>query len=263
MNLTENIEGKYLYKYLPFNLYSIQNLLHHEFWLSQPDLLNDPFEGDFIIGNFDEIYTEEFLKVLFNLSESTEYSRYANKKLKEILDNRNIFSIRLFDFLSNYITKNYGTTSFSKNCTLLKMWSHYSDSHKGFIIIYDKKKIEESISNKNLKLIDVTYNGLPELKLDFNSKKIFFKDDRLLLTGKFNEWSSEEEVRLIKKVDIESSRDRIQEYPVDSILGIIYGCRMTDENIRTIDKILISKEFKIEYYYAIMNNERNKMLFIT
>ena len=211
MNLTENIEGKYLYKYLPFNLYSIQNLLHHEFWLSQPDLLNDPFEGDFIIENFDEIYSKKFLEVLFNLSESIKYSSYVNKSLEEIFDNRNLFTIRLFEFLSDYIYKNYGTTSFSKNCTSLKMWSHYSDSHKGFVIIYDRKKIEESIGNENLKLVDVTYKGLPKLELDFNSKKIFFKDDRLLLTGKFNEWSSEEEVRLIKKVGLESTRDRIQE----------------------------------------------------
>jgi hypothetical protein len=263
MDLTNNKDCRFLYKYQPFNLYSIQNLLHHEFWLSQPDILNDPFEGDLIIENFDKIYTREFLEILLNLSGSIKYSSYVNKSFDEIFSNRNLFTIRLFEYLSDYISKNYGTTSFSKNCTSLKMWSHYADSHKGFVIIYDREKIEESIKNEYLKLVDVTYNGLPKLELDVNSKRIIFNDDKLLLTGKFNEWLSEEEVRLIKKVDIESPRDRFQKYPAETILGFIYGYRMTDENIRTIDQIIFSKELKIENYFAFKNNERNKMIIST
>jgi len=261
MDLTNNKDGRFLYKYLPFNQYSIQLIIHQEFWLGPPDLLNDPFEGDFIIKNLKELHNEEFVKILLKLTKSEKYSNPFDYDFRKTMEQYNVFENRLYEYLNNSVKKTFGTTSFSMNCNSLKMWSHYADSHKGFIIVFDRDILKATIQNKDAILIEVTYNGLPNVELTYTSNSIDFKNDASLLKSKLPEWSTEDEFRLIKKDDYVFDKDRRLEYRIKSILGILFGARMPDENIRTIDHILFAKDKSIEYYFARKNPKRDNIVF--
>ncbi len=201
MNLTENKEGKYLYKYVPFNQYSLQLLINKEFWLGSPDLLNDPFEGDFIIGNYQEYFNQECINILLDWIVNCKHSEIVfDLSYFGIMKDVNVFLNALYAYLNyNYISNNFGTTSFSMNCDSLLMWSHYADSHKGFVIVFDRNAIDSSITDEMTSIKDVDYDGLPKVKLVIDNNKISITEDEFLLVKKLPIWEKEKEVRIITK----------------------------------------------------------------
>lgn len=263
MDLLNNNDRAFLYKYLPYNQYSLHLLINHELWLGSPDMLNDPFEGEFIIKNYKEFQNIEFIKSLLDSSKNGIYDEiFYSINCEKLLQDETEFLNRLYDYLSLYIKKHFGTTSFSMNCNSISMWSHYADSHKGFIAIFNREELERTSLNNSAKLIDVTYEGFPSIELNFKNSKIEIKDTESLLTGKLPEWATEQEVRIIKKDKYESLIPRLLKFEPNSLLGIILGSRMTFENARTIGQIIrINKDLNVDSYYAFKNEDRNQLLF--
>jgi hypothetical protein len=267
MDITSNVEGRFLYKYLPFNQNSLQILIDRNFWLGAPDLLNDPFEGDFIIENQNKYHTEEFIRILLKLSKSSRYDEILyDSNIERLLRYEDEFYIRLYDHLNTFIKKSFGTTSFSKNCRSLRMWSHYADSHKGFVIVFDRNKLELAALKDGAKLIGVGYTGLPIVKIEYDENSITFKETKSLLLSKLPEWITEEEVRIVKKHHFESYIPRLMDYVSDSVVGIIYGSRMPIEKARTImtviDKIFYDKNnVDIEFFCANKSSMRDSLIF--
>jgi hypothetical protein len=145
MDLLGNKDREFLYKYLPYNQYSLQLLINQELWLGSPDMLNDPFEGEFIIKNYRELQNIEFIRVLLDLTKDGIYDEiFYSINCEKLLQDETDFLNRLYHYLSLYIKKHFGTTSFSMNCNSISMWSHYADSHKGFIAIFSREKLEQS-----------------------------------------------------------------------------------------------------------------------
>lgn len=267
MDITNNIDERFLYKYLPFNQYSLQLLIDRNFWLGPPDMLNDPFEGDFIIENINKFHGKKFIEILLKLSRNGRYDEIFYESYVERLRlYEQEFQNRFYDYLNSFIRKSYGTTSFSKECNSLKMWSHYADSHKGFVIIFDRYKLETAAFNKNAKLIDVEYTGLPKVQVEYTNKTINIVDTKGLLISKLPEWESEKEVRIIKKHSFESIIPRLLDFKPDSVLGIIFGSRMPWESARTLMTIVEQYEKDrdeswIDFYWSIKNNQRDALKF--
>jgi hypothetical protein len=263
MDLLGNKDREFLYKYLPYNQYSLQLLINQELWLGSPDMLNDPFEGEFIIKNYRELQNIEFIRVLLDLTKDGIYDEiFYSINCEKLLQDETDFLNRLYHYLSLYIKKHFGTTSFSMNCNSISMWSHYADSHKGFIAIFSREKLEQSSLDKSARLIDVTYEGFPTIELNFKGHTIEIEDTKSLLTGKLPEWASEQEVRIIKKHNFESYVPRLLKFNPNSFLGIILGSRMTMENARTIRQIIsLNKDLNVYFYYAIKNEKRDQLLF--
>lgn len=263
MSLIDNSTGKFLYKYLPFNQYSLQILINQKFWLGPPDLLNDPFEGDFIIKNFKKFHNKQCIETLIELTKSdSKYDVIFNDYIyNELINDEDQFLNKLFEYLNIIIKKNYGTTSFSKRCDDLKMWSHYADSHKGFVIIFDRKILETTIVDGITKLIDVEYNGLPSINLDYDSNNFNIRDYGMILTKKLSDWNNEDEVRIIKKHEFAYDFQRFLKFKRESIKGIIYGSRISFENLMTIDNILVNSNQDLKFYVGKKNSERNKIIF--
>ena len=268
MNITNNKTGEYLYKYMPFNQYSLQLLINQEFYLSSPDLLNDPFEGDFIILNWSELYNEESYRLLLD-KQKTYSNEWLQKHIRETnlkrwREKESDFQNDLYEYLSGSIKRQFGTTSFSRNCNSIDMWSHYADSHKGFVIVFDYKSLSAYFLEDDIKFCKVEYDSMPEISVNKNNLTIV--EPELLLINKLPRWKKEKEVRIISKhwsdSGYENDFSRMIKFPKESILGLIYGSRMTTENLLTIDRLFQTNSLEYKSYYSKKNNKRNKLLFV-
>lgn len=89
---------------------------------------------------------------------------------------------------------------------------------------------------------------------------IITKDD-LILTSKLNEWNIEDEYRLIINNNLKSERDRLLDYDISCISGVIFGSNMAHQNLRTIDTILFEKNKHLPTYFALKNPDRDSLIF--
>lgn len=256
MDLTKNSDGKYLYKFLPFNQYSLQILINNKFWIGPPDLLNDPFEGDFIIKNLEQLHNESCIRTLLQLTKGKDFEDDYNN----MMNDSNAFSTKLYEYINKLISSNYGSTSFSKNCDNLQMWSHYADSHKGFIIIFDREILECTIVDGITKIIDVEYTGLPEIFIEHQSNNLIIKHYGKILTKKLSDWSMEDEVRVIREGEYKYDFHRFLKFDRQCFKGIIYGSRINIDNLTTIDRTLKDLHKELKFYMAKKNQARNKII---
>jgi hypothetical protein len=268
MDISDNSKFKYLYKYLPFNQYSLKILVNKKIWFGPPDLLNDPFEGDFIIDNISDFYNDETIE--FICSEKCKGSPYSDvikpQTIEECNKSFETFSIELYHYLYKKIKGQFGISSFSLKCDCPRMWAHYADAHKGFVIVLDKN-LQYDFNDLNIKTVKIKYNGLPHVTLSKTNDGIKINQEKLLFKSKLNEWKSEKEIRFVKKDDSPLKREIM--FPEGRILGIIFGERMETSNKLTIINILIAnlvkeerKEYLKQFYTAYKSLSRDKIQFI-
>jgi len=199
-----NQENKplFFYKFVPFER---KNILENGMVRFTPAKdFNDPFELQPTITPCSLVWIEYFV----NLNDSergnikfndSDYS-YSTKRFellseKKNLLNKKINEIGILSLSSNSNINQFLTVSIpEKNDprTNLIMWSHYADSHKGFIIEFredfiegiDIQKVEYSDERDIITFEDIDNN---------NFDKLFFK--------KSLEWFYEQEYRAILKLD--------------------------------------------------------------
>lgn len=201
-----------LYKYRTLNKFTLDNVLNQTFWLSKIEYLNDPFDtARFYIENFNELSTiTDF------------YSKDNIKKRKK-------------EFIKSI--NNYGICSFSRDYDIEKMWSHYSNAHKGICIEYELNsndlleadeyldmnlgRLAEDIKNYNL--FAIKYLHTKELQEKSRIQEIANRSTnfetsvitiintvnsdsinnivKFLSCLKKDKWKYEKEVRFFKKLD--------------------------------------------------------------
>jgi len=229
------IGPKYLYRYRPFNQFSISELANQNVWFSSVNDFNDPFE----------VILDRFTPVLTNgYSGSSEYlSTPETKQLHEML--KDIFTTL---GLLCFTTKNNNTL----------MWSHYADSHKGFCIEYERdptndfwKQVEpvnyvstvkpilelvtEIFDIKLFKSKPVNPERFPQLIDTLIKKSIYCKD---------KSWAYENEWRFMcSKTEPGLSRTPLK------ISRIIFGLRLSPWDRETL--LNLTRNIKgIEYQHA-------------
>jgi hypothetical protein len=110
MDLTDNSEGKFLYKHVPFNQYSLQLLIDEKFWLSPPELLNDPFEGDYVIENIEAYHNEQFIRSLLTSNSNDFFSDiFLEKEIKRMVEEGSSSQYGIYSYLDKDIKKSFGT----------------------------------------------------------------------------------------------------------------------------------------------------------
>ena len=160
---------------------------------------------------------------------------------------------------------------FSKTFQSQAMWHHYGQARSGICLEFETEllKLEEG------ELVDVLYEGqLPEIEFfpyvtrltELEYRKIFRyqgrtscitpdfsnEDQRLkwhqeidnrtkqIALTKTDDWSTEEEVRLLK-MDLLDKGPRAITYPSKALTGIIFGERASDETKDAVRSVMISK----------------------
>ena len=107
MSITENITQNYLYKYVAYNEYSLEILINQKLYLSSPDFLNDPFEGDFIINNYKSLISESSIKKFLNILQQNSNciidDIVIKMKTKNINNDLELFNRYLYEHLNKEI----------------------------------------------------------------------------------------------------------------------------------------------------------------
>ena len=116
-----------LYKYYPLNSYTFRSLARRGLYCHYPRKMNDPFE---CLAILDRKYSKRDLKTIRDLSRNSRYSRV--RQLADIKDDRGL-SIRLNNARRQRI-ENFAFCALSEKSDDVLMWSHYCNSHTGFVI---------------------------------------------------------------------------------------------------------------------------------
>ena len=214
-----------LYKYRPFNQYSLQSLIDKAVWFSKPSDFNDPFDCGFVTDSnrLDENVKYALKKICSKTGRSIEKIDKSDFQVKE----SDITAFLEFQKSLHALFQHSGVFSLSSVNNDILMWGHYADSHNGFCIEYAR-------TQKNLlgeKAEPVVYKeNIPSLTLeDVTSDGTGI--DKLWLT-KSTHWSYEKEWRLI-----EPEGGKSFQFPCD-IKSIIFGLKMPEKNKYTIRNIL-------------------------
>ncbi len=138
--------------------------------------------------------------------------------------------------LEGYIKRDYLVLSLTKERNNLAMWSHYTDSYKGFVIGFDSDNpfFHQEKPRAILPLSEVRYSNkrpfFPESNEDINESTI-----EILLT-KSNHWEYEDELRMFAKSEVadqviqrgDGTYIYLFDFPTECISELIFGYQMED-----------------------------------
>lgn len=238
-----------LYKYRKWDCKFHKNiLLKNEIYFSSAVSFNDPFDSTIPIkydqATKDQIY-DYYLKHV-----SKVYKYHPKSKIHNIVDDcikRGYYYqpthqkwLRFFHQRKRF--RDYGIFSTTPQKDNIIMWSHYSDSHKGFCIGFNTQKMLEFFKQNKIlySLHEITYcPNYPSFKPVGNSA-----DDPLLdpLIIKSSNWKYENEYRFIW---LSESNKNIK-LKEGLISEVILGCKMPIEYKNEIKDIIFKKSQSIQ-----------------
>jgi hypothetical protein len=245
-----------LYKYCP--PVRVDILKTEKVRFTQPGNLNDPTESAVNFRKLDEPWStfvsnaKDVISNLEKISEGT-FEEFLNW-LKP--HRRPIIQRRILEMIWHLGT---GIFSLSSTRTSEIMWSHYAQSHEGFVIGLDK---EHPFFTDNVTAKVQYRNEIPQVE--------FFHDldIELLACTKSKSWAYEKEWRVIRPLcerplsryigkHITGDEICLAHLPASALVSITFGARMAPKLGREIIDALSKKRFRhIELYRAKFNASR-------
>jgi len=255
----------YIYKFLPPDRLSYfeDELLR----ITQPADLNDPFECIPILPTVEEtirllegIHNKQIIQIKESRllkSEKKEKLLLLERTIKsEITSIRKNIKSNMRDkfrsYATNRINEIVGILSLSRRWDSSLMWSHYSNSHKGFCLGFSSKASYFSDYKDNaagdILFRPVKYSDL-RIKAAVSSDEKF---DSALLITKPKDWEYEEEERLL--VRLTRANKIIKNSPFDIFLfkvphyllkEIILGKNISETIAKKIKDYCTGKDIKI------------------
>lgn len=212
---------KYLYRYRPDSVYTIDEILNQYVRFSMKDSLNDVFEfsfGGFLSSNRTSLKEKNILlhKLFSRLNATPEPTiKVSQSELIGIETNPDLdhFEGRgdeligmlesaarsQIETMERHLNK-VAVSCFCKKPLNATMMGHYCNNSKGLLISFKRKHLESSLSDIS-KLLDVIYSSEPykmslETFLD-SSQVADWQLRNELLARKHSDWIYEDEVRAI------------------------------------------------------------------
>ena len=254
-----------LYRYRSLNKFSLYELQFNTVWLSCPNDFNDPYDTRFNLNTLEQItsnlfksksYFEEVYGALLKslnididkyydiaLSKDNPLSFLFNDLLKQEYPNidldwyepiRKVAIESEHEYLYSYKSK-WAISCFSEVNNSILMWSHYSDSHRGFCIEYDFKN--SSLKYKDL-IRPVVYDD-KIVTFDKSKEPFYFLG---VLTKKSKCWEYENEWRLA--IDYDIVKDN-RNFKVPNPKAIYLGCKISNNDKEQLLSIAESKKIKV------------------
>lgn len=245
---------KTVYKYRSWsNIYHQQVLLKNEIFLASPESLNDPFDGSipFRYKN-EELTPDNIYKKTIEVYKST-YPNMSNLELHEAASQvqqsgeleKDEYWIKQMQGSEKRFHKEFGIFSTTTKNDNLLMWSHYADSHRGFCVGFDCKKLFWNIDGMASRVSYI--NNFPKRSLF--AKDTFF--DFVVLTSKSKDWEYESEFRYVSS----QIKNRHLILPSQTIVEVILGCNITEVDKKAILEVLNKKLPHVKVFYANTNLE--------
>ncbi len=214
-----------LYKYRDWDdAYHKRLLENRELYFSSIDQFNDPFDGTIPYRYNPEQLTEENIFLKYYEMTKREYPDWKDDKIhSHCFHYQQMGHFHDEKYLEDFeadtlkqINRDFGIVCLCKERDNFLLWSHYSNSHKGFCIGFDKKLLFE---DTKAGFAHLQYEeDLPTLDLFENVFDAFKK----LIGTKSKTWKYEKEYRLSRTY---YSRKKII-LRKETIVEIILGCKM-------------------------------------
>jgi hypothetical protein len=257
-----------LYKYRNWSIENHRKLLvDNEIYLSSARNFNDPYDCALPI-DFNKLTNRDLEKYYYDASKRNQPQldcKQRKKLSKElVLKARNRFPQLFEEFKRLQIEKNYsdfGVFSLTEDKSNIAMWSYYSDSHRGFCVGFDIKKLAEYLIHlaiERKQLIDIfkvkysrKYPRLNPIRGD--AEDIVIKP----LITKSKIWQHEKEYRLLA---IHGTNIKMN-FPDEIFKEIIFGVRITEDTKNDIIKIIKNKQQSIKLYQSRISENKFKIEF--
>lgn len=238
----------YLYKYRSMKNKDVDRIFtHNEVYFASPLEFNDPFDCKLNMsygeGN-EEFYKETAIKIYKKEHPDKNIGEIKSIITKNIKEQgyktfKSFFKHVNPDFIYNTAFK-LGIYSLSAIYDNILLYSHYTDGHKGFCLIFDQNN--DFFKN----VLPVTYSpNYPNIS-DFD----FFRDGdectKLFLT-KAPLWKYEQEFRIIEH----DKGAGIYTFPEEALTGVIFGCDMSEADKITLYKWTKKRKTRLKFFKAV------------
>lgn len=269
-----------LYKYLSPKLTTI--LENQMVRFSQPSVLNDPFElkphissvmskEDMVIlleELLPNIISEEYNKLSsfeksllpykpFEKSMTTMITSSEALMLKTLTDATPLISEKIFEGMD----RSLGIFCLSEKRDNELMWSHYADSHQGFVVEFDSDSA--FFNQKKTDVDEFRYMRKVEYSDHRPSITLNKIEDFTPFLTKGSQWSYEAEWRIMfaladatQVIEQPQSNIYLFQFPADALRSITFGHRMNDSKRNEIIEIIKSTpQFKhVSFHEAVIGS---------
>jgi len=221
----------------------------NEIYCPSPSEFNDPFDCriPFVMegtqADFKKFYNS-ILKDQYPEKFRSERRRITTGMLKDKKHKDPETHRRVCKQALEYLVSKLGVFCLSAKNDDILMWSHYSSGHKGFCLGFERG--EEISPFKDAK--PVTYKeAYPRINYFRTEDSEKFK--RLLFTKSLN-WIYEKEWRII------FDEKGVSNFPEESLVKLIFGCQMADEDKNKIRSWLQGRKNPVRLYQAKMKDQK-------
>lgn len=219
-----------LYKYFPPNTNSFKSLINAGLWCDRYLSMNDPFESLAII---ERVYSKEQINHFRSLAKKSEIVEYI--ELSKLDDN--IISDYMNSIRNHFLENDYHFASLSESYDNILLWSHYCQSHTGFVLAIEIDENDSHVQKvrykNNLQDFDVEwFFSINEAQLEKEEESKNSKFVNYLLSDfaiKSEHWSYENEWRICRM-----DKGYVRYMP-DDVKAIYFGINCDPE----IEKIIL------------------------
>lgn len=240
-----------LYKYRDWsNPNHKKILIQNEIFFSPFSQFNDPYDGTIPFRYDPSQLTDKnrHLKLLQIIER--EYPSWSKEKAKKYFEDNKENAFKMDDKFNEDLHKDindtFGILSLSSERDNYLMWSHYSNSHKGFCVGLNTKLLIKQVGEEIYFEPIIYQPDLPLIEL-FEDYKDHF---RKLLYTKSNFWNYEKEFRLVKFLHV----GKTLTLTPDTISEVILGFRMEDKVKLEIINIVKKNYPTANLFEAKLNN---------
>jgi len=253
---------KILYKYANWdNKYHKRLITHNEIYFASAKQFNDPFDSN-IPFRIDLRSDEDNLNVIRQLIRTnnplwndSQIEVEANNILKQENWGKEENKAEAEKSRLQFMFEKNGIFSLSEVKDNILMWSHYSDSHRGFCIGFNVESLERFLDDYS------NHQGFPCVVYKIRYSRLFpilvpgtdLLDSKFIIdafTIKADDWNYEKEWRYI----LTGTTSHKMLLGESIISEVILGCRMPEDNKEEIIKIVKGKNIKPKLFIA----ERSK-----
>jgi hypothetical protein len=229
--------SRFLYKYRGFNgQYAVDNLrdmiVRSRFRLNAPSTFNDPYEFNVEISleSTQEQRLERFTRLISECAPAESKDRQA-LMVSDLMDRPDSEHAKRCQESLERIRHQSGVLCFAGDPRSLLMWSHYAENHEGVCLQFERIRDFPVLGHA----VHVYYQ---EQFPKANWIVDFMKGVGEMLLTKHNGWRYEEECRV---TSIDNANRYLQVRP-DALRAIIFGCRISESNLKIIDGLLKQRE---------------------
>ena len=254
----------YKYRYFDPDGYHLKIITDTALWFTSSREFNDPFDTT-IPFRFKNVSTaqwtrwaNDFMKRERPDLNKQERRRLIQQRKKVIFSNPRKWHERFNQQNIEDVQRKLGICCLSARRDDLLMWSHYSDSHKGFCVgialsklgdLQEKLAKPQNGRGEFLDLIKVNYKDeMPQI--DFISAMLYDREDHnyfyTMMGTKYSAWEYEEEYRLVYWKHPNTALEMGQ----DAIVEVILGCQISAENQAAILSAIRSSNNHPEVFKA-------------